>query len=150
MKKGFTLIEMMIVVAIIAIIAAIAIPSLLAATKTSNETAAVGTLRTYAASEVMYKKINHTYGTLAQLGAGNLLAADVVAAIGAGGTPKQGYLFFDLAVVDPNTEFAAGASPSSATAGSRSFVVETDATVYGGPAVVGAAPAKGAGWTVAD
>ena len=43
--RGFTLIELMIVIAIIAIIAAIAIPSILEARKSSNEAAAVGFLK---------------------------------------------------------------------------------------------------------
>jgi prepilin-type N-terminal cleavage/methylation domain-containing protein len=54
-RKGFTLIELMIVIAIIAIIAAIAIPSLLRSQMSSNETAAIGTLRTLVASQAQFK-----------------------------------------------------------------------------------------------
>ena len=54
-RKGFTLIELMIVIAIIAIIAAIAIPSLLRSRMSSNETATVGSLRTMVASEAQFQ-----------------------------------------------------------------------------------------------
>ena len=105
MKKnqGFTLIELMIVVAIIAIIAAIAIPNLLRSRMSANEASAAGAMRTIATSEVMFQTAGFVdansdgvgdYGTLAQLGNPD----------GAGATPafvdnvlasgsKQGYTF---------------------------------------------------------
>lgn len=65
MKKnaGFTLIELMIVVAIIAIIAAIAIPNLLRSRMQSNESAAIGNLRTICGAQVAFHSANYRYAT---------------------------------------------------------------------------------------
>ncbi len=73
-QKGFSLIELLIVVAIILIIAAIAIPNLLRARIAANEASAVSSLRTINTAEVTYSTTYPTVGyaaTLVALGPAN-------------------------------------------------------------------------------
>src|SRR5438270_9858780 len=70
-QKGFSLIELLIVVAIILIIAAIAIPNLLRSRIAANEASAVGSVRTINTSEVTYSSTYSDIGyssSLANLG----------------------------------------------------------------------------------
>ena len=60
-KRGFTLVEIMIVVAIIALLAAIAIPNVLRGRTTANESAAIGNLRALVSSLEMYQSVNNVY-----------------------------------------------------------------------------------------
>jgi type IV pilus assembly protein PilA len=70
-QKGFSLIELLIVVAIILIIAAIAIPNLMRARMSANEASAVGSTRSINTAEISYNAAYSNLGfttTLAQLG----------------------------------------------------------------------------------
>ena len=70
-QKGFSLIELLIVVAIILIIASIAIPNLLAARRQTNETAAVAAIRAINTAQISYNSAYPSVGyatTLAALG----------------------------------------------------------------------------------
>ena len=60
-KQGFTLVEIMIVVAIIALLAAIAIPNVLRGRTTANEAAAVGNIRALVSSLEMARSVNNQY-----------------------------------------------------------------------------------------
>ena len=71
-ERGFSLIELLIVVAIILIIAAIAIPSYLHSKMAANESSAVYSIRTINTAQVTYAT---TYPTLGYASALNLLAA---------------------------------------------------------------------------
>lgn len=66
-QKGFSLIELLIVVAIILIIAAIAIPNLLRARIAANESSAVSSIRTINTAEVTYQSAYPTVGYAADL-----------------------------------------------------------------------------------
>src|SRR6476646_117772 len=73
-NSGFSLLELLIVVAIILIIATIAIPSLLRSRQAANESAAVAQVRTITTAEVTYlSSSGGNYGTILQLVSAGLL-----------------------------------------------------------------------------
>lgn len=88
---GFSIIELLIVVVVIGIVAAIAIPDLLKSRRAANEASAVATVRIISREEVAYRFASGTdsFGTLAELYAGKFIEDS----IGAPPNIKIGYAF---------------------------------------------------------
>ena len=140
-QKGFSLIELLIVVAIILIIAAIAIPNLLRSKMAANEASAVGSLRAINTACITYSTI---YGTgypalLANLGPAtpaSAAAADLVDSVLAAGT-KSGYVFtFTAGGVVGGTinTYTITAVPSNVgTTGQRQFFTDQSGVIRANP-----------------
>src|SRR5947199_4620705 len=109
-NKGFSLIELLIVVAIILIIAAMAIPNLLRARRSANEGSATASMRMIGSGELLYNSTNGAFGTLAQLSADSII--DTV--LGSG--TKSGYVFAAAPdATSPALQFTATGTPSVST-----------------------------------
>lgn len=131
-RKGFTLVEIMIVVAIIALLAAIAIPNLLRARHNANETAAIGAMRTLSTAMESFRAAQTppTYPVnLAALSTANPpYVPGTLAAATAAGTARQGY-FFTYARTSANAYTLQGTPATVNTTGTRRFFVDQSGVI---------------------
>jgi type IV pilus assembly protein PilA len=140
-QKGFSLIELLIVVAIILIIAAIAIPNLMRSKMAANESSAVGSLRTINTAEVTYSTTYPATGftALASLGGTTCTSATSSSAclidnVLSQGT-KSGYNFTATAGTGATpavtyTSLATAAAPGQS--GQRAFCSDQTGVIYYG------------------
>jgi type IV pilus assembly protein PilA len=144
-QKGFSLIELLIVIAIILIIAAIAIPNLLRARMSANEASAASAVRSITAAEVSYYSTFPSVGyapTIAELGytipcsptpAHACLLDNNLATAIPGSPGHSGYQLLATGINGGgpfNADFVAGATPITANrTGGRDFCAVTDAVL---------------------
>jgi len=156
-QKGFSLIELLIVVAIILIIAAIAIPNLLRSRIAANESSAVGSLRTINTSEVTYASTFPTAGfapDLFTLGPGGATCAGATSTNACLldnvlGCPtansacnKSGYSFAITTSGAAPVFYQTNANPISLQTGTRYFYSDASGVLrYNATAIAGSADA---------
>jgi type IV pilus assembly protein PilA len=139
-QKGFSLIELLIVVAIILIIAAIAIPNLLRARIAANEASAVASLRTMNTASITYNSSYGSYATaLSNLGPSNGatptstdadLLDGVLAPTGGGAATKSGYTFAYAVPASGNPGYTINAAPTTVNqTGVRYFYTDSSGVV---------------------
>src|SRR4051812_8443920 len=135
-ERGFSILELLIVVAIVTLIAAVAIPNLKKARQSASSASAVQSLRTVTTAEQMYRQKFQVYGTLAQLAPEGTL--DTTLSTGS----KSSYLF-SITLAADQLHYTCDASPIEDLSTMTYYFTDESTVIrfnYGAPADVNSSP----------
>jgi len=129
-QKGFSLVELLIVVAVIGIIAAIAAPNLMASRRAANEANAISAMRTISTAQVNYWFTfgGGAYGSLEQLANQRIIDSKLANATDAA-TARSGYIY-GVSLINSGASYVAGSAPITPSTGTRNFSCDQPGVIY--------------------